>query len=134
MPNYKTDFEATAFTDDRSVLDSTLSGPQAKAFSKICQEEGLFPPGVVSILEARISEDDGQDDNDIHCFVCVDLELAVDSEKQAECFDPPVALLTRIAEHIVGDLGIDLERDSWEAVATEVIRPASKSRSGKPKA
>ncbi|WP_371436343.1 hypothetical protein [Polaromonas sp.] len=116
MPKFKINFEATAFTDDKEVLDATLEGADALALTDACRADGSLPSGVLAVTGARISEDDGQGDTDIHCFVCVDLEIEGDSLDAVEKFEPPAAFLTRISEFLTGASTFDLEANSWEVV------------------
>lgn len=116
MPKFTISFEATAFCDDKEVMDATLERADALALTDACRVDGSLPSGVLAVTGARISEDDGQGDTDIHCFVCVDLEIEGDSLGAVEKFEPPSAFLTRISELLIGASTIDLEANSWEVV------------------
>ena len=111
-------FDTASYTDDRDLLDELLSAEFIARFNEIARAEGRFPKGVVELVEGHNSEDDEQEDSDIHCFVTVTLRVQAASEEEAEEFEPPEVLLQEVFEELLP--GHDAEY--WEVLEVSEVK------------
>lgn len=111
MPHFEVTFVSTGFTDNREIVDEELTESFCGGYNDQSIKEGLFPPGIIGVVSARISEDDAQGDSDIKVFVSVTLTIQAGDKEAAESFEPPVDLLTKLSDAMSSDVDLDGE---WE--------------------
>jgi hypothetical protein len=107
---YDIQFDATTHTDDKGLLDNSLSDEFIARFNTKAKAEGTFPAGVVELVKGYVSEDDEQGDTDIHCFVGVTLRVEAVDDEAAWAFEPPTDILDEIFTELMGSHDVDY----WE--------------------
>lgn len=125
MNQFKVTFESTGYTQDKAILDATLSEHAALGFSETTKSEAGFPPGILAVVGGYITEDDGQDGREIKVFVSVSLLVEAVSESEAEALSPPEDLLTKVADMLgrdfTGNCALELEEHAWEVVDVDTV-------------
>lgn len=120
MNHFNVTFEACGFTRCKQLVGATLSAADALAFS-----QNTLPDSVVAVKGAYITDDDGQDDKDIHVFASVTLTVRTHNYAAAEKLSPPENFLNQIAESLGkdadGTLVLDLDEHSWETTDVEAV-------------
>lgn len=124
MDKFEVSFEAVAWVSGRGVMESIPDLPQSflDGFNEAAQKEGWLPAGVCEIKGTYIQEDESNDsctdNSDMKINVGVALIVEAGGASEAESFEPPVDLLTKIADAMVVVDGVclaELER-AWEVV------------------
>ncbi len=118
MPQFELRYEATAFTNNKSLDGAELTEEEGLGFTETSLEEESFPSGVVAVLRGHIALDDDQGE-DAKVFVSVTLVVEADDEDEAEAFEPPEDLLATIADMMANtrpECSFDLEAHSWELI------------------
>lgn len=134
MQEYDVQFEDVGFT---SVdLDGReLGEEEATAFTETAAKEGSLPEGVVAIVKGYITEDDAQDEDDRKVFANLTLRVRAMSDAAAESFNPPRALLARLADLMAtdgdGEILMSLE-GNWEVTSAELSDPPDHSHTEEP--
>lgn len=126
MPSFVVTFEDVAYLSvpsGRDPLEFNASEYELAGFSEVARREGvLFPEGVSAVVRAAATPDDslfeaGRDESgDVKLFVSIDLLVEAPEEDAAERMNPPVHLLTRVADLLSPEFAFE---NAWEAVCAE---------------
>lgn len=120
MPQFLVTFEDVAFcspaADDEVELE--LTEAELGGFNDTSVAEKTFPEGVLAVRKCTATPDDsvhkkGRDsDGDVKLFVSIDLLVEAEDLDEAYEFEPPVALLAKLADMLSDDLDLEGEWDN----------------------
>ncbi|KVP96624.1 hypothetical protein WJ97_12125 [Burkholderia ubonensis] len=97
-PLFQVTYEDVTFLS--SVPDIDVTTVEAKALTERVKSAHPFPAHITAITGVLLSEDDGEQDGEVKCFISVTLSMYADDEESAEHDAVPTALLKAIAEAV----------------------------------
>jgi hypothetical protein len=108
-------FEATFFAYSREDAEVELSDESIAALNAKLVSFGR--KDIVKLVSAHVSADDGQDDEEIHCFASVLVRLKATDEDAAYNVSPPETLLNAVFHELANGNDIDGE---WEVLEADL--------------
>jgi hypothetical protein len=123
-------WDATGITDDRNLVDQTLSRDAAAVLTEKMRAAGTLPAGVHSIYGAEVDEDGGWEDGE--CKVFVSVELVVEA---VDCLEAVLigtdAFLTAVASAMIGDdAQSEYDLGGFVVLETDVYVDSAAARAG----
>lgn len=116
MALFDVTFDGMGFMEHSDLDNSELSEEFLIAFNETMAAEKSFPPGVVAVVSASASADEGQsDEEEMKFFIPIVLTVEAESEQDAWNLEPPEDLLTKIVDVIPELSGSNLD-GSWEVL------------------
>jgi len=124
VDRFEVSFESVAWVHGRGAMESIHDLPQSflDGFNETARNEGLLPVGVCEIKSTYIQEDESNalcsDNSGMKIYVGVVLLVEADVAREAKSFEPPVDLLTKVADAMVVVDGVCVAElyQSWEVV------------------
>jgi len=129
MKKFSVTFQSAGFVNSRETADKIVTNdeygieaPFCGGFSDQSTKEGSLPDGVTSVIAGYIKEEE-QLCNSIKVLVSICLAIEASDTDDAESFDPPVDLLTKLAD-VMGTIDdeclLSLDGD-WEVEAASIL-------------